>query len=175
MKGESTVAVRKKDREEPDKGKDNAYEAAVREGRTNIDRQAAGAIVIRGQDGPWQQASQGKLKYYLIPSLYKGTVLQSWRVFTHEIRTQAGKHRHQGGVSIYVLEGKGYTVADGKRYDWGKGDLLTLPVKPGGVEHQHFNTNPDGPSRWMAFIYLPLSNYVALHLEQVEVSPEYNR
>ena len=58
MKGESTVAVRKKDREEPDKGKDNAYEAAVREGRTNIDRQAAGAIVIRGQDRPWQQARQ---------------------------------------------------------------------------------------------------------------------
>jgi hypothetical protein len=29
-----------------------------------------------------------------------GHGLQEWRVFSPEIRTQSGKHRHQGGVSI---------------------------------------------------------------------------
>src|SRR5512139_1702798 len=94
-------------------GPANAYEAAILEQKRHIERQQSGVVVIKSEDRPWQQARQGKLKYYLIPSLHPETVLQSWRVFTHEIRTQSGKHRHQGGVSIYVLEGKGYTIADG--------------------------------------------------------------
>ncbi len=149
----------------------NAYEAAILEQRRHIDRQSSGVIVIKSEDRPWQQARQGKLKYYLIPSLYKDTVLQSWRVFTHEIRTQSGKHRHQGGVSIYVLEGKGYTIADGKRVDWEAGDLILLPIKPNGIEHQHFNLS-DKPSKWIAFVYLPLIDHIAHYLEQVETSPD---
>lgn len=154
---------------------ENAYEAAINAQDRELERHRTGTVVVRDEDRPWERTRQGRIRYFLIPDLHPDTVLQEWRVFSQEIRTQSGKHRHQGGVSIYILEGQGYTIADGKRYDWEKGDLLTLPVKPGGVEHQHFNTNPDGPSRWMAFVYLPLANYVALHLEQVEVSPEYQR
>jgi len=149
----------------------DAYEAAILEQKRHIERQKKGLVLIKSEDRPWQQARQGKLKYYLIPSLYPDTVLQSWRVFVHEITTQSGKHRHQGGVSIYVLEGKGYTIADGKRIDWEEGDLILLPIKPGGVEHQHFNLSKK-PSRWIAFVYLPLIDHIAHHLEQVETAPE---
>lgn len=152
----------------------NAYEAAISAQEKVLARGRSGKVLIRDEERPWENTRQGRLRYFLIPDLHPDTVLQQWRVFSQEIRSQSGKHRHQGGVSIYILEGKGYTIADGKRYDWEKGDLLTLPVKPGGVEHQHFNTSPDGPSRWMAFVYLPLANHVALHLEQVEVSPDYS-
>ena len=152
-------------------GPANAYEAAILEQKRHIERQQSGVVVIKSEDRPWQQARQGKLKYYLIPSLHPETVLQSWRVFTHEITTQSGKHRHQGGVSIYVLEGKGYTVADGKRVDWEAGDLILLPIKPNGVEHQHFNLDSK-PSKWIAFVYLPLIDHIAHHMEQVEKSPD---
>ncbi len=67
-----------------------------------------------------------------------------------EIRAQSGKHRHQGGVAIHILEGRGYTVADGDRYDWQKGDLLTLPVKPDGVVFQHFNASEKEPALLIA-------------------------
>ncbi|HTM10747.1 MAG TPA: cupin domain-containing protein [Verrucomicrobiae bacterium] len=150
---------------------ENAYEAAMAYQDRLLERGRTGKVLIRDEDRPWEATRQGRIRYFLNAAMYGDTALQEWRVFSQEIRTQSGKHRHQGGVAIYILEGKGYTVADGKRYDWEKGDLLTLPVKPGGVEHQHFNTNPDGPSRWMAFVYVPLANHVALHLKQIEVAP----
>ena len=77
---------------------------------------------------------------------FKDTPLQHWRVFIHDIKTRSGKHRHQGGLVIYVLEGKGYSVVDGERKDWEKGDLVLLPMKPEGVEHQHFNLDPAEPA-----------------------------
>lgn len=148
----------------------DAYEAAIQEQRNLIDRQTSGVIVVRSEDRPWQQARHGKLKYYLIPSLYKDTVLQSWRVFSHEIAKHGGKHRHQGSVSIFVLEGKGYTIADGQRIDWEAGDMMILPIKPNGVEHQHFNLD-DKPSKWVAFVYLPMLDHIAHYIEQVEPAP----
>lgn len=150
---------------------ENAYEAAIEAQDRVLERGRKGKTLVRDEDRPWEITRQGRIRYFLHPDMYPDTALQEWRVFSQEIRTQSGKHCHQGGVAIYILEGMGYTVADGKRYDWEKGDLLTLPVKPGGVEHQHFNTNPAGPSRWIAFVYLPLANHVALHLEQIEVAP----
>jgi hypothetical protein len=164
------MAVKKQGKDESFTGKENAYEAAMKEGRDHLERQRTGVVVVKSEDRPWQQARQGKLKYHLIPSLYKDTVLQSWRVFSHEIVSQSGKHRHQGGVSIYVLEGRGYTIADGRRVDWEAGDLIVLPIKPNGVEHQHFNLS-DKPSKWIAFVYLPLADSMALHLEQIEKAP----
>ena len=83
------MAVRKQAKEESFTGKENAYEAAMKEGRDHLERQKTGVIVVKSEDRPWQQARQGKLKYHLIPSLYKDTVLQSWRVFSHEITTQS--------------------------------------------------------------------------------------
>ncbi|MFQ5682671.1 MAG: cupin domain-containing protein [Candidatus Binatia bacterium] len=154
---------------------ENAYEAAIWAQERLLARGRGGKILVKDEERPWENTRQGRIRYFLHPDMYPDTALQEWRVFSQEIRSQSGKHRHQGGVSIYILEGKGYTIADGKRFDWVKGDLLTLPVKPGGVEHQHFNTSPDGSSRWIAFVYLPLGNHVGLHLQQVEVSPEYSK
>jgi hypothetical protein len=46
-----------------------------------------------------------------------------------------------------------------------------LPIKPNGVEHQHFNLDSK-PSKWIAFVYLPLIDHIAHHMEQVEKSPD---
>ena len=81
-------------------------------------------------------------------------------------------HAHSEEL-IYVLEGKGYSVVDGERHDWEAGDLLLLPIKPGGVEHQHFNTDPDTPCRWLAFIHWPTLDHLASPAEQLEDSPTW--
>ncbi|MDP2726706.1 MAG: cupin domain-containing protein [Dehalococcoidia bacterium] len=104
-------------------------------------RALEGKVVIKGKDMPWQQARQGRLKYYLSRAI-DDTALEGWSLFVHDIRTHSGKHRHQGGLAIYVIEGWGWTVVDGERCDWEAGDLLLLPVKAYGVEHQHFNAEP---------------------------------
>jgi gentisate 1,2-dioxygenase len=93
------------------------------------------------------------------------TPLQNRSVFTHEVRKISGKYRHQGELVIYVIDGKGYSVVDGERVDWEKGDLVLLPIlvllpmKPGGVEHQHFNLDPEKPALWMAFIHQGTREY----------------
>jgi len=46
-----------------------------------------------------------------------------------------------------------------------------LPIKPGGVEHQHFNINPGSECRWIAFSYMPFFDHVASEFTQTEVSP----
>lgn len=152
----------------------NAYEIAIQRGRERAERNAMGRIVCKEADCPQTLTRQGRLRYYLGFKI-EDTPLQDWIVFTHEIRTISGKHRHQGGLIIYVIEGKGYSVVDGERCDWEKGDLVLLPLREKGVEHQHFNTDPDKPSVWMAFIHLPTQDYLASEMTQTEVSPEFKK
>lgn len=152
----------------------NDYEMAIQRGRERAERHATGRMVCKLADCPQNLTRQGRLRYYLGLSV-KDTPLQDWIVFTHEIRTVSGKHRHQGGLIIYVIEGRGYSVVDGERCDWEKGDLVLLPMREKGVEHQHFNTDPDKPSVWMAFIHQGVQEYVASEMTQTEVSPEYKQ
>jgi quercetin dioxygenase-like cupin family protein len=154
--------------------KDNPYERVMAQRKMLAERNLTGPVVIDCTQQEWFQARQGRLKFFLDPVSFKNTPLQQWRVFIHDIKTRSGKHRHQGGLVIYVLEGKGYSIVDGERYDWAKGDLVLLPMKPGGVEHQHFNGEPEKrPAKWVAFINLPIHEHVASDLQQVENSPEF--
>jgi hypothetical protein len=152
---------------------DNPYERTLKFRKERTDRQLQGPVVIKASERPFFSARQGKIKFFLEPLWFTDTPLQNWRVFTHEIKTKSGKHRHQGGLVIYVIEGVGYSIVEGERKDWKKGDLILLPIKPGGVEHQHFNLDPDKPSTWAAFIPLPVTEYLASDLVQVEESPEF--
>jgi len=147
-----------------------SYEMALRQDRETAERNLTGRVVCTEEDCPQMLTRQGRLRYYLGHTI-KDTPLQDWIVFTHEIRTASGKHRHQGGLVIYVITGKGYSVVDGERIDWQAGDLLLLPIKPGGVEHQHFNINPGSECRWIAFSYMPFFDHVASEFTQTEVSP----
>ena len=72
--------------------------------------------------------------YYMMTGIYNDVPLQDWRIFVHDTKTHSGKHRHQGGLVIHVLKGKGYSIVDGERKDWEKGNLLPPPIRPGGVE-----------------------------------------
>ena len=152
---------------------ENPYERVLKQRRDLAERNAKGPVVIHKADREVFMSRQGKLQFFMDPVTFKETPLQQWRVFTHEIGTKSGRHRHQGGLLIYVLEGKGYSIVDGERWDWEKGDLVLLPMRPGGVEHQHFNLDPAKPSTWAAFINIPIQEYLASDLQQVETSPEF--
>jgi len=152
---------------------ENPYEIVMRTKAARTERNRTGPVVIKPSDHETYLARQGRLMFYLNPHVYKDTPLQQWQVFKHEIRTHSGKHRHQGGLIIYVLDGKGYSIIDEVRVDWKRGDLLLLPIKPEGVVHQHFNTQPGTPAHWVAFYSIPMLAYLADTMVQLEVSPEY--
>lgn len=162
--------TRSRERERPSQ---SSYELAIQSDRERAQRQMTGRIVLRLEDSPQEQTRQGLLRTYLDPFVVEDTPLRHWAVFTHEIRTKSGKHRHQGGLVIYVIDGRGYSVIDGERVDWEKGDLVLLPLRADGVEHQHFNLERGKPALWIAFIHFPLRDYVASEMTQLETSKEY--
>jgi len=148
------------------------YELAIRRHRENAERNRIGRVVCRMAEIPQELTRQGRLRTYLglnIPD----TPLQDWIVFTHEIRSESGRHKHQGGLVIYVIEGKGYSIVDGERVDWEKGDLVLLPLREGGVEHQHFNDDAAKPALWIAFIRKGIQDYVASEMTQSAESKEF--
>ena len=157
---------------------ENTYERSMRARAEWTQRGLTGPVVVTQDDREWFQARQGKLFYYLCPVSHKESPLNHWRVFMHEIKTVSGKHRHQGGLLIYVLEGKGYSIVNGERKDWRKGDLVLLPMAPGGVEHQHFNSDAEKPAKFIA----TEANWLecttvdrGCGFEQLEDAPEYRQ
>ena len=61
-------------------------------------------------------------------------------------------HRHFHEALIYIVRGKGYSLIwpDGtepQKYEWAEGDLISIPV---WYWHQHFNTDPQEPARYLA-------------------------
>lgn len=127
--------------------------------------------LIKAKDMPWEINEQGIIRKY---TAGQELTNDNWVIFCHEIRKQSGKHRHQGGKALFVVKGKGYSVVDGVRYNWQEGDLICLPVKRGGCEHQHFNL--DGkPSRWVAMHTMPIFDLLGNAKEQVETFPAWKK
>jgi quercetin dioxygenase-like cupin family protein len=84
------------------------------------------------------------------------------------VRWHTGKHSH-GEEAIYIVEGKGFSVIDGLRYDWETGSCVFIPF---GAVHQHFNLG-DKPARYFSAMALPLERFVGLaKLTQYEEAGE---
>lgn len=69
-----------------------------------------------------------------------------------------GEHKH-GEEAIHILEGDGFSIVDGLRYNWHKGSTLAIPF---GARHQHFNTG-DVPARYLSALTVALESFVGLH------------
>lgn len=138
-----------------------------------IERQFRGRVLIRGRELPERTSGQARTTWYIGPQYYTDTALTDWYVFINNVVVHSGRHIHQGGLCLFILEGEGYTIVDGEKEEWRAGDLVLLPVKPGGVEHQHFNAKEGAGCRWLAFIYLPFFDHVASGLKQTAYSADY--
>ncbi|TAK69278.1 MAG: hypothetical protein EPO19_07475, partial [Betaproteobacteria bacterium] len=66
-----------------------------------------GQIVVKDSDREWELNRQGHIKWYLLEKEYPETALQDWWVFIHDIKKVSGKHRHQGGLVLFIIEGHG--------------------------------------------------------------------
>ena len=153
------------------------YEEIIAHQLAERERSFSGRVVIRGEECPWVMSRQALVKHYMWPSRYSGetpeTVLDDWNIFVQDIKVHSGKHRHQGGLVIYIIEGEGWSEVDGERHDWEAGDLLLLPLKPGGVEHKHYNRYDDKPAKWIAFISGALFEWGASEMVQLENHPDF--
>ena len=67
---------------------------------------------------------------------FRAKAVSMTNVFEEAPRTRSHRHTHTEAM-LYVLEGKGYSEIDGKRYDWEAGDAVHVP--PRMTLHEHFN------------------------------------
>lgn len=152
----------------------SVYDQMLRHDNDKLAKRAGGKVIIKGSEIPWEQGRHGLLKVYVWEKNWDEVGAPGWRLFINHIKKHGGKHIHQGGTPLYVLEGKGYSVVDGVRYDWEEGDLILLPIKPNGCEHQHFNLDPQASAYWIAFIYVPIKDQAGVEFVQVEEHPDWS-
>jgi hypothetical protein len=114
------------------------------------ERQGKAVWLIKGKDIPWEKNRQGKMRWYMHPRLGRPCI-NTLVIYAQELPPggRSGRILHPGNQVIYVTEGRGYTMIDGEKYHWAKGDVVQLPLRVKGVVVQHFNEDPDNPARFV--------------------------
>lgn len=76
-------------------------------------------------------------------------------------RTKA--HRHTGSGLYHVAKGNGYSVIDGKRFDWSKHDIFCVPS---WSWHEHVNGSDREDACLFCLSDLPVMRALGLYREQ---------
>ena len=110
---------------------------------------AQAPLVVDGEEQPWEDTPQGRLKWYLHPAL-TDRALRTLGMYVQELapHSRSGRYRWQGGEMIVILSGRGVTEVDGERFEWEAGDALAIPVREAGVELCHHNPHAE-PARFV--------------------------
>ncbi|MBF8264568.1 MAG: cupin [Dehalococcoidia bacterium] len=133
--------------------------------------------IVKAKDQTLETNRMGIYRWFVHPS-FTDLACRQILFWTHDIPpgSRSGTQKHQGGRIHFVVEGRGYSLIDGKRYDWERHDLFMLPIKAGGVVVQHWNADPEKPAKlavaepnW----YDILGPDMACGFEQLDDCPEY--
>jgi gentisate 1,2-dioxygenase len=69
---------------------------------------------------------------------------------------------------IWVIEGQGYDLHDGVRWEWKAGQYICIPPM---TAHQHFNTDPERPALMVSASPLAYAHLGLGGIEQLEDAP----
>jgi quercetin dioxygenase-like cupin family protein len=167
--------LRHREGSENPEGRDD-YERFLDKHHERHFRAQDGDIVIHRKDKPIQRTRQADSTWWLnsqtVGQPDNRAAVQDWDIFMHHIREHTGAHSHQGGLLIYVVDGKGATDVGGKQVDWKAGDLLLLPITAGGIPHQHFNHQEGDIARWVAFIHRPMQDALGSAISLIQDSSD---
>ena len=108
--------------------------------------------VIKGKTHKFVDGPQSYSKHFVEPV---DGMTQTLHIHLEEYapggRTQ--KHGHVNEAAFYILDGRGYEIHDGIRYDWQAGDIA---IVHNNCVHQHFNGDPDKPARLLVLKSKPM-------------------
>jgi gentisate 1,2-dioxygenase len=116
---------------------------------------------IKFVDGP-----QTYSRHYVEP---KDGISQLFHIHLEEYAPggKSQKHGHVNEAAFYILDGDGYEIHDGIRYDWTAGDIA---IVHNNCVHQHFNASNTKPARALVLKTKPMYLFMNL-LFQKEVEP----
>ena len=115
---------------------------------------------IKFVDGP-----QAFSRHYVEP---KDGITQNFHLHLEEYGPggKSQKHGHVNEAAFYILDGTGYEIHDGIRYDWQAGDVA---IVHNNCVHQHFNASSEKPARALVLKTKPMYMFMnMLFQKQVE-------
>jgi len=118
---------------------------------------------IKFNDGP-----QAYSRHYVEP---KDGIMQTFHIHLEEYGPggKSQKHGHVNEAAFYILDGEGYEIHDGIRYDWKAGDIA---IVHNNCVHQHFNASQTKPARALVIKTKPMYMFMnMLFQKQVEPRP----
>ena len=124
----------------------------------------AGTVTDDGRIGHSGDSDEGQSRtYWMLGPGDEPFLTQSLQVHFVELRpggTNHG-HGHQNEAHFYILEGSGYEIHDGKRYDWEKDDLVIVHTDS---KHKHHNKSTT--ERALALVLKAKTSWMVLGLMQ---------
>jgi quercetin dioxygenase-like cupin family protein len=137
----------------------NFYDRWLEMGAVSEQEKASSRRVIHFDELEWVETSQDSRAALLISP---ETGFRTWGSTTMRAEIppgwHTGKHKH-GEEVIYILSGEGFSVIDGRRYDWHRGSTIAIPF---GGTHQHFNTG-NLRVEYFSAVSVHLEHFVGLH------------
>jgi mannose-6-phosphate isomerase class I len=90
-----------------------------------LKKQMTGKLLVRANERDFEASRQALLKRYVTFEFTPEVASTNWSVFLNDVKQHSGRHKHQGGLVLFVIEGNGSTDIDNTRYKWKRGDLIT--------------------------------------------------
>lgn len=125
------------------------YEDALKRAEEAGKTSGQATILRKWKDRRMKVNSRGARSDYVVDAAY-GFKTTGLSLAVNEISPGGfmASHRHPGEAIIYIVEGRGYTVIDGERFDWEAGDLVFISHL---CWHQHFNLDPERTATYVRF------------------------
>jgi gentisate 1,2-dioxygenase len=122
--------------------------------------------VRRASEIPFVDGPQAYSRHYVEP---KDGITQTFHLHLEEYGPggKSQKHGHVNEAAFYILDGNGYEIHDGIRYDWAAGDIA---IVHNNCVHQHFNASSEKPARALVIKTKPMYLFMNM-LFQYQVEP----
>jgi gentisate 1,2-dioxygenase len=126
--------------------------------------------VVKGRELTFNDGPQAFSRHYIEPV---DGVTQTLHIHLEEYapggRNQ--KHGHVNEAAFYILDGEGYEIHDGVRYDWTAGDAV---VVHNNCVHQHFNGSDREPARSLVLKTKPMFLFINMLFQQTVEKEDKN-
>jgi len=108
------------------------------------ERRAQTPPVIRREEIVFEPSSLKGVHIGSIIAPYDGMDVRLISLEIHRLLPGVHTEARRGSEAVYhVISGRGHSVVNGQRYDWGPHDSMHVPV---GAWQQHFNGDPERPA-----------------------------
>src|SRR5256885_7909659 len=121
--------------------------------------------VIKGKDLKLDGGPQHSSRHYVEPEDGR---TQTLHIHLEEYAPggTTQKHGHVNEAAFYILDGAGYEIHDGVRYDWKAGDIA---IVHNNCVHQHFNADPVKPARALVIKTKPMYMFMNMLFQKLVI------